>query len=394
MSWTEVGNSKMKIGLVIEYFDPRRGGAEHWTFQLAERLLKRGYEVHVVSQGFGPDAARLPIVAHELGAISSRLGRAKAAEKKLRSLTLDVIHDVGMGWFCDVFQSQDGSRIAQWERKLLLLPPWARPFKRQMVRVLPRYREFRKLAAGQFADPGRIMLAVSKMVARDYQHYHAVRPEQIRVVYNGVDTHRFSPAHRQIHRESVRGRLDVGAKEVVFLFVGHDFRRKGLATALRAIGRLLAGGAPVRLIVAGGKRTGRYVRMARRCRASRAVTFLGPIGDPVPYYAAADACVLPTFYDPCSLVVLEAAASGLPSVTTRANGAGELLTDGVDGFLLRDPGNDEELADRLGDLLHPAVRRRMEDAARQLALQHTLDRSCDQIVDVYHEIARSQRRAA
>ncbi len=43
----------MKIGLVIERFDPRRGGAEGWTLQYAQRLLRRGHEVHVVTQQIG-----------------------------------------------------------------------------------------------------------------------------------------------------------------------------------------------------------------------------------------------------------------------------------------------------------------------------------------------------
>ena len=45
----------------------------------------------------------------------------------------------------------------------------------------------------------------------------------------------------------------------------------------------------------------------------------------MPYYAAADLYVHPTFYDPCSLVVLEAAACGLPIITSRYNGAAELF---------------------------------------------------------------------
>ena len=45
----------------------------------------------------------------------------------------------------------------------------------------------------------------------------------------------------------------------------------------------------------------------------------------------------PTYYDPCSLVVLEALACGLPVITTAQNGASELLTDGVDGYVLTAP---------------------------------------------------------
>ena len=384
----------MRIGLVLESCDPQRGGAEQWTCQFAERLAVRGHEVHVVSRDFAPQSARLPIVAHALGRIGSRLGFAAAAETVLRRLALDVVHDMGSGWYGDVLQSHDGSRLAQWEQKVASLPRWAQPVKRAMIGVLPRYHTFRKLIARQFADPRRIILALSKMCAADYEHYHHVPRERIRLVYNGVDTQRFSPRHRGPYREAFRRALKVGDDTLLLLFVGRDFRRKGLATAIRAAGRLAAQGHPLRLAVLGGTRPGAYLRLARRCGAAEAVAFVGAVGDPVPYYAAADALVLPTSYDPCSLSVLEAAASGLPSVTTQFNGAGELLTEGVDGFVLGDPADDAQLADRLRQLLDPTLRRRMGEAARQLALRHTLDSNCEQIVTIYYEIAARQRCAA
>jgi len=378
----------MKIGLAVEHLDPHRGGCEHWTYQFAERLLARGHEVHVVAQTFAPAALELPIVAHRLGNIRGRLPRARAAEDKLRGLELDVIHDMGMGWYCHVFESHDGSRLAQWEQKTATLPRWLRPAKRALVRVLPRYTEFRRLIARQLADPHRLILALSKMVADDFLRYHSVRPEQIRLIYNGVDTERFSPAACAGHRESIRRRWGVRPDETVFLFVGHDFVRKGLATAIRAAARLAAAGRPARLVVVGGKRTASYARLARRYGAERVTQFAGTVADAVPHYAAADVCVLPTFYDPCSLVVLEAASCGLPCITTRFNGAGELMTDGQDGYILDDPADDRALADRMERLLDPALRTAVGEAARRLALQHTLDRNCDEIEALYREVVQ------
>ena len=117
------------------------------------------------------------------------------------------------------------------------------------------------------------------------------------------------------------------------------------------------------------------------------MTFVGPVEDPVPYYAAADALVLPSFYDPFGLVVLEAAACGLPVVTSRASGASELLSEGRDGYVLDDPADAASWADRLERLLDPALRRRMGEAARRLALQYTLERNCDALLAIYHELA-------
>jgi UDP-glucose:(heptosyl)LPS alpha-1,3-glucosyltransferase len=382
----------MRIGLVVDHLDPRRGGAEQWTFQHAERLLARGHEVHVITRDIAGPAAELPIVAHRLMSGPSILGKAEAAERVLRGLELDIVHDIGVGWSGHVLQSEDGSRIAQWNQKLQLLPAWLRPGKQAMLHLLPRYRDFRRLMARQFGDARRIVIAVSKMCARDYQHYHGVSADRIRLVYHGTDNERFSPEHRPRWRAAIRQRLAVADDEVLFLFVGHDYRRKGLDTAVRAVERLAAEGRRVRLAVVGGKRQQASSRI--NDGPSAIVSFVGRVDDPVPYYAAADALVLPTFYDPCSLSVSEAAASGLRSVTTRFNGAAELLTEGVDGFVCDDPADDVAMADQLRELLDPDVCRRMGDRARELALRHTLDRNCDETINVYREIAGQKRCAA
>ena len=384
----------MKIGLVIESLDPRRGGVEQWTYQFARHVVTAGHELHVIAQQFAPAALALGIVAHRVEAGASRCAFAAAAERQARALRLDVVHDTGCGWHCDVFQPHGGSRTASFEQNLLLTPSWLRSLKRRAAAWLPRYAEFRELTERQYYTQDRIYLAISQMVADDLQRYHDVRAEQLRLVYNGVDLTRFSPAHREQHRTVVRALLGVDESEVLLLIVAHNFRLKGVPTLLRAAGRLQRAGQPVRVVVAGGKRTRAYEALAKRLGVGSAVTFLGAVDDPTPYYAAADVYVQPTFYDPCSLVVLEALASGLPVVTTRFNGAGELLTAGREGYVIHDPADDAELAAALTPLMDTARRSAMGHAARQLAEAHSLERNCREVLAVYQEAATTQRRAA
>lgn len=374
----------MRIGLVIDRFDPHHGGAEHWTFQHARQLVERGYEVHVVAGSFAVEAERHPFVLHGYGRWKSRTDRAAAAETILRGLRLDVVHDIGTGWYCDVLQSEDGSRYSQWEHRLAALPAPLRPIKRALIGCLPRYAEMRDLMTRQFDDDERIIVAVSQMCAADYRCYHGVAPERIRVIYHGTDLARFSPRHRERYHDSVRGAWGIAAHEVVFLFVGHDYRRKGLPTAERAVLRLAARGAAVRLLVVGGK----HATPPRRTSPDDVVLRVGRIDDPVPYYAAGDAFVLPTLYDPCSLSVGEAAASGLPVVTTACNGAAELLTEGRDGFVLHQPTDDAALAERLEKLLDPLLRERLGRAARSMAERFSPERNTTEITAVYDEIVR------
>jgi UDP-glucose:(heptosyl)LPS alpha-1,3-glucosyltransferase len=304
-----------------------------------------------------------------------------------------VIHDTGAGWHCHVFQPHGGSHRALIEHNLMVLPRWMRPLKRAVSRWLPRYRRFEALMARQYVNDGRILLALSRQTLADFEQIHGVPRKQIRLGYNGVDPVRFSPEHRARYRQAVRCWLGVEESTLVLLIVAHNFQLKGVPTLLKAMGRLTAQRRPVHLMVVGGKRLGRYERAAARLGAASTVTFTGTVHDTVPFYAAADVYVHPTFHDSCSLVVLEALAGGLPVITSRLNGAAELLTEGVEGHVMPDPADVDGLLARLEPLFDPAVRQRMGRAARRLALKHTLDQNVHQVLAVYEEVVRSRGSA-
>ena len=381
----------MRVALVLEQFEPLRGGLEQWTVRFAAGLLDRGHEVHVVARSFDTRTRELPVIAHRIEGVGPRLAFAEAAQAKLLAIAPDVIHDMGCGWFCDVFHPHGGSWAAITEQKLLLHPPWLRPMKRRIDRLLRRQREFQALASRQYADHGQLLVALSRSAADDFEQLHRVPPERIRVVYNGVDPDRFSPEHRGTYRDAVRRELGVEGQTVLALIVAHNFRLKGVPTLLRAMRQLKARCRPVHLAVVGGKRLSGWRRAARRLGVENVVSFVGSKDATIPYYAAADLYVHPTFYDPCSLVVLEAAACGLPIITTRVNGVSELLDEGTSGLLLSNPSQAEELAQHVEILLDESLREKMGHAARQMALKHTLDRNVDEILAVYEEIVDARR---
>ena len=375
----------MRIGLVVEEFDPRRGGVEQWATQFAAKLLARGFEVHILARRFGSQTLTMPIVAHQLENADTRLGFAVAAQKKIVQLDLDVVHDTGCGWCCDVIQPHSGSRRVTAERNVLLSPRFWRPVKRISNRLSRRYRHFDRLAVRQFSDPERLYMALSRRVASDLIKRHGVPVDQIRLIYNGVDTDRFTPAHRPEYRKLIRSRLGLSNKTPLLLVIAHNFRLKGIPTLLQMMARW---NDPRRLhlAVVGGKRIGKYQRMARRLGVDSRVSFVGAVEDTVPFYAAADIYVHPTFYDPCSLVVLEAMASELPVITSVQDGTGELITEGVEGYILDDPKDPDALLEHVRAMLPPQIRQRMGKAARRLALEHTFDHNVDEIIKVYEEI--------
>ena len=254
----------MRIGLVLEQFDPARGGREQWTWAYTQRLLELGHEVHIVARSCSAKARQLPIAYHPLLCDPSPVVFAGAVRAVLEPLALDIVHDMGMGWYCDVFHPHGGSMAAGAERKLLFLPAWLRRLKRMANWWLPRHRTFRDLMARQYADHGQIVLALSRASAADFVRFHAVDPRRIRIVYNGVDNERFSPQTCRPHRDAMRRRLGLAPNTVAALIVAHNFRLKGVATLLQAMLQLRGAGRDVRLLIVGGKHIESWQRHVAR----------------------------------------------------------------------------------------------------------------------------------
>jgi UDP-glucose:(heptosyl)LPS alpha-1,3-glucosyltransferase len=139
-------------------------------------------------------------------------------------------------------------------------------------------------------------------------------------------------------------------------------------------------------------------RRARRLGVADRVVFAGYCPDPRDCYFAADFLVHPSFYDPCSLVVLEAMACGLPVITTRCNGASELVNTRAgeprEGFVIGDPQDDVALAECMTQLLAGGTRRGMAEAARKKAARWTFDEHYKQITAVFAEAAARKGVAA
>jgi UDP-glucose:(heptosyl)LPS alpha-1,3-glucosyltransferase len=103
-------------------------------------------------------------------------------------------------------------------------------------------------------------------------------------------------------------------------------------------------------------------------------------------YAAADVLVLPTIYEPFSNACLEALASGLPVVTTRAAGVSELLPDRLDSLTLPSPSDHAAIAERLRRLRDPHERRVLGVEARAVAEARSLEIMADEFLEVYRTL--------
>ncbi|MGV2982236.1 glycosyltransferase family 4 protein [Microbacterium sp. AGC85] len=186
---------------------------------------------------------------------------------------------------------------------------------------------------------------------------------------NGVDTQRFRP--RASDDETVRTlqhQIGLAHGIPVVGFVGRLTADKGFTLLKAAIERLVEQRIDFQLLVIGGAE-GQSSVDTDPLDESR-VFFTGHVADTSPYYALIDVLCLPTRREGFPNVVLEAGASGVPTVTTNATGAIDSVIDGLTGRVVNKD-SDSELASALADLISdPELRREYGNRSREWVVQH------------------------
>jgi UDP-glucose:(heptosyl)LPS alpha-1,3-glucosyltransferase len=384
----------MRIALAIERFSVHAGGAEAYAVQLAQTLVAQGWDVHLYGHSWDGDPANA--VFHPITQLpkwippSVRIVHFALIHRRLvASEDFDVIVGFGNTLTMNVYQSHGGVHYLSNIRKLRALDnSFVRSLKALLLFLTPKYhaRAWIESAAFRTNQPP-IIVAISDMVKDDMAKYFRVARERIRLVYNGIDTTRFSRSESGDRTELRRG-LDLGDR-VTFLFMAYDFRKKGVKYLVEAAGKLRerVGRDRFAVLIVGGPPSPALRSQVDSLNLEEVVSFQGPTKEPETFYQASDVFILPTFYDACSLVVFEAMAAGVPAITTVFNGAAGIIEDGVTGIVLNDPADTDEMAAAMERFLDPSFRSAASTAARKTASRYTLEINHQQMIDIFTEVA-------
>lgn len=393
----------MKIAFCYESVLPERGGCEMYIADLARRLAADRHEVHLYACRW--DAAALPPGIHYHQLPTPRGPRflrpwifGATCYKALQGEGQYISIGFNKTWGQDVLYPLGGLHVASAEhnsRKDF------NPLKRGLGRWIKKFDlahwSFTFLERRQYIGPHQpLIVANSRMVQNHCRRYYGLDPAEIPVIHNAVHPSRFMAQDRLRRRAEFRQRWNIGPSDTVAVFVAMNYRLKGIEPLLHAVRRLpigQAGGRDFRLLIAGDPITRPYERLARWLGIADKVRFLGHCSETRNCYFAADFLVHPTFYDPCSLVVLEALACGLPVITSRYNGAAELLNAPREGYVIRDPHDHDHLAWCLTQLLDPARRLQCAQAARHTAAQWTFDHHYRMMLQIFAEAAARKHAA-
>jgi UDP-glucose:(heptosyl)LPS alpha-1,3-glucosyltransferase len=392
----------MHLALNFQRVDPSRGGAETYVVDLCRKLIQAGHRVDLFAESWADDCLPDEVNVVPVAATGrTKLERIQSFAKNSEAALSQAHHDCSVGfvntWAHDVIIPQGGVHRGSLNANSQRFPTTAlQQFYRLAKTVNPKHWVYQSIESKQYdlSRPFRV-IAVSNMVKYHLQEYHHVPRQQIHVVPNAIDPSRLVVAQPGAVRCAFRNRLGLGPRDLVGLFVGHNFALKGLKPLLAALAarrQRNRGARSIRLLVCGRGNPEPYQRLAKWLGLADLVHFLGFYPDVNACYWSSDFFVQPTYYDPCSLVVLEALACGLPAITTAQNGASELMADGREGYILTAADAQGELIAALDHLAVDQARRAMSAQAARLGQSHTFDGHVARLTGIFEEAAASKLR--
>jgi len=368
----------LRLAVVRQRYNPH-GGAERFVERAFGALAASGTDVTIIARSWeAGGTAKVQVVdPFHIGRLWRDAGFARAARQAWRAGRFDLVQSHERIPGCEIYRAGDGVH-RQW---LANRSVYASAAARLGFALSPYHHYVCAAERRMFEHPAlRAVICNSSMVRAEILSHFRVDAEKLHVIYNGVDTGYFHPRERAAHRDRERERLGVTDGETLLAFVGSGFARKGLDTVIQAMS---ASRARLRLAVIGRDRElPRFVAAARDAGLAERVAFVGGVADVRPFYAAADALVLPTHYDPFPNVVPEALAMGLPAIVSDQCGAAEVIAEGVSGYVRR-AGDVPGLAQALDALASIADRAPLEAAARAAAERLSLEAMTGQLLALY-----------
>jgi UDP-glucose:(heptosyl)LPS alpha-1,3-glucosyltransferase len=326
----------MKLLIIARPF-AFHGGVERATAGLVQALILHGYDVHLATppgQVPMPGATLHRLLVPALPGAIRALALVLVARSLARRTGWDIVQSHERTLQQHIYRAGEGCHRGYLMTREVTS---ARRFYHRVILSLER-RVFERTPR---------IVAIARAGKHEIETLYGVSPNRVTVIYNGVDLERFHPRNRELYRATARAEAGVPKEAWTALFVGSGFERKGLATAIEALAGL--GDPGSRLAVVGKGDPGPYRSLAATLGVGEQVVWLPSRPDVEYWYAAADACVLPSRYEPFGNVHLEALAAGLPVVASTRAGGSELISPRVNGSVV-DPWDTRAVASALQEL--------------------------------------------
>ena len=335
--------SRARIALFLPKLS-RYGGAENFAWRLS-RTLGEHHDVDFIcarQETDAPAGVRVITVGRPRGPKALKmLWFAMRAESIRRSGDYDLTIGLGKTLCQDILRIGGGPTLAFWDHSAAAYPPGpARTLKQFRRTVSLSHGLGRLIERRQMACSGT--LVANSHFVRDCacSTFPELDRDKFEIIYNRPDLAAYTPG-TPAEKDEARERFGLPQDKTVILTAGTNFVLKGIPHLIRALHLLPESHI---LAVAGGRKPQKMEQLAESLGIGHRVRFLGRVDDMASFYRAGDLFALLTFYDACSNAVLEAAACGLPVLSTRANGSSFFLPE---SRVIENPWDSAGVADKI-----------------------------------------------
>jgi len=368
-----------KIAVVIPKYG-LIGGAEQFAAELTGRLiLQTGYDFHLFANRLQSPVSGL--IYHRVPIISfpkffTTVSFAYFVRRRLEKNNFTLVHSHERIYAADIF-TLHGIPHRYWIKHI-------RRKKMSLYDLATAWVEKKLVYQGGC----RKFVAVSALTKEIFLREYAIDPGKIEVIHPGVDLSAYERYDQETVRQKIRQELGIAAGESLILFASMNFEIKGLDAVLMSLAKLNAQSFPFKLLVAGKGNIKKYSKIAERAQIAPRVIFTGPLAKEklIQMYLAGDLYMMLSEFDTFGMVVLEAMAAGLPVIVSASVGARDIVTEGKNGFIVKDTTASGAIADKIRFLLNKDSRRQIAEDARSAASGHSWESIAAQYQKIYTDV--------
>lgn len=319
------------------------GGLEKYTMRIAEAFAKRGCNVTILTGDQSKRIPTHPLITFKTFPTPKHLSFRRVehfdanVRRYLKKQDSDIVFGLDRTRFQTHLRAGNGVHRVFLDRRKLT----SSLFKKITIPLNPLHRLILSIEKHAFENPKlESLFTNSNMVKNEILSLYKIDEKRVHVVHNGVEWYEMQKDFDAWleKKAKVASSLHLDPTDYHFLFIGNDYKRKGLDVLLHAFSKLKS--KDVHLSIIGkDKNIKTYIGLAEKLNISSKVSFYGQQSNVRRFFQLCDCIVIPSYYDPFANVTIEALAMGLYVISSPYNGGHEILTKetGVTIPSLEDP---------------------------------------------------------
>ncbi len=370
----------MKIALIVRKYQTS-GGTERYNYNLSKYLSQKNHQVTVICNkaNIAPPNNNIEIVKLPNFPVTRTIKTFLfnyMVLKKIKLNEFDIVQGCGKITCQDIYRAGGGFHKLYMKSSNIQGTGF---YDKIMMKIEKKIYNVKNT---------KYVIAVSDFIAKEIHNEFNYPENRIKVFHNSVDLRVFNVNNREENRKKVLEKLKIDEKNIIFLFVANNFKLKGFLSIVNVLKSV----ENYKLFVVGNDNFSKIANDIPEAVRKNIVFFGEKKGkELIEIYHATHVLLHPTYFDPFANVCLEAMACGAVVVTTKINGASEILENNVDGMVIEHAENIKQLKDAIQQLIkNENFLKTVMEKSKKKVLNYSLENYCERIIEFYKKVRREK----